>query len=435
MYQNLPFFVKFKKDINGFLAWTVVTILFIVGSVIGIRGSIASPFEILEQQISIILIPLIATCLVYLVSKVYSGSVLVYGLFFSISLTSYLGFTETLTGSHATSTSLLFYGMAFYTAYLAYQIKRQNLELQHIFIGTNPALLITGPISVFFSPIKHKKLQSRLAYYLPFMVIGLFMFKVVATPLTEFFGMIELTDMVSATVFAIIFELFVYANFMGLSLMIYALFGLLGYKIPLNFKQPFSSRNLIDFWKGWHVSLSMVLKGIFYDPVKSKFQSFAFSTQLAIMVVFLASAFWHGITFNFLVWGLFHGALFVVTLALLKKRLYVLTPLILLIGIVVGRMIFADSDTDRLIEKLSFAYSYEIEWKVYLLGAPKTALVALLIAVVLVFIEFVFLRNRHVAKRNYKYLRVPFSQMILIGLFVLLASSAVGVDYAVYGQR
>nr|WP_304440551.1 MBOAT family O-acyltransferase [Thiomicrospira sp. ALE5] len=361
---------------------------------------------------------------------------LVYGLFFSISFTSLFGFTETLTGSHATSTNLIFYGLAFYTAYFAYHIQRNNLTGNNILIGANPLLLVTGPISTFFKSHAHKQFRKRLAYYLPFIVIGIFLFKVIATPLTEFFSMIELTDLASALTFAVIFELFVYANFAGLSLMIYGLFGIAGVKIPLNFRQPFSARNLIDFWKGWHVSLSIVLKAVFYEPVKRKLNFSRFSTQLAILVVFLASAFWHGVTFNFLIWGLLHGLLFVLTLYLLKrKKVLFMVPVLLVMGVVIGRMVFADSDTARLIEKLMFSWDANTEVLTHMLSVPKAALIALFLGLMLMFVEFAFLRNRHVAKRNYKFLRVPFSQMVMIGLFVLLVSTSVGLDYAVYGQR
>lgn len=392
-------------------------------------------FDIHEVVLKIV-IPVIVSVFIFGIWLVTKSPWMVYGLFFSISFTSLFGFTETLTGSHATSTSLIFYGLAFYTAYFAYHIQRNKLSANNVLIGANPLLLVTGPISTFFKSHAHKQFRKRVAYYLPFIVIGIFLFKVIATPLTEFFTMIELTDLASALTFALIFELFVYANFAGLSLMIYGLFGIAGVKIPLNFRQPFSARNLIDFWKGWHVSLSIVLKAVFYEPVKRKFKFTRFSTQLAILVVFLASAFWHGVTFNFLVWGLLHGLLFVLTLYLLKRRMMpYMVPVLLLIGVVVGRMVFADSDTARLLEKLMFNWDANTEVLAHMFSVPKSALIALFLGLFLMFVEFAFLRNRHVAKRNYKFLRVPFSQMVMIGLFVLLVSTSVGVDYAVYGQR
>src|SRR5690554_2429502 len=112
-----------------------------------------------------------------------------------------------------------------------------------------------------------------------------------------------------------------------------------------------------------------------------------------------------------------------------------MVPVLLLIGVVVGRMVFADSDTARLLEKLMFNWDANTEVLAHMFSVPKSALIALFLGLFLMFVEFAFLRNRHVAKRNYKFLRVPFSQMVMIGLFVLLVSTSVGVDYAVYGQR
>lgn len=383
------------------------------------------------------LVPIIAAIIIYGLSRITQSLLYVYLLFFSISITSALGFTETLTGLHATSTSMIFYGLAFYTAYFAYHIQKshQRMTLENIFIGANPLLLITGPIGTFFNSIHHRSFKKRIKYFLPYIVIGIFMFKIVATPLTEYFFMLELTNLQSALLFALIFELFVYANFCGLSLMIYGVFGIAGVRIPLNFRQPFSARSLIDFWKGWHVSLSMVLKELFYKPVKRQLKASRFGTQASIIVVFLASAVWHGVTVNLLIWGLFHGALFVFTLFLVKKEYFFLTPFILVIGVVVGRMIFAESDTERLFEKLSFSLDTTTTVFTQLTSVPKATLASLVIGLTLIFIEFLFLKNRHVAKRNYKYLRVPFAQMVLIGLFVLLVSSNIGVDYAAYGQR
>lgn len=414
------------------LSSVFIGLIYLYAGQLGLTSSVSNGFEVVSQ----IAIPVIVSAFIFAIWLLTKSPWLVYGLFFSISFTSLFGFTETLTGSHATSTNLIFYGLAFYTAYFAYHIQRNKLSSNNVLIGANPLLLVTGPISTFFKSHAHKQFRKRVSYYLPFIVIGTFLFKVIATPLTEFFSMIEFTDLASALTFAVIFELFVYANFAGLSLMIYGLFGIAGVKIPLNFRQPFSARNLIDFWKGWHVSLSIVLKAVFYEPVKRKLNFSRFSTQLAILVVFLASAFWHGVTFNFLIWGLLHGLLFVLTLYLLKrKKVLIMVPVLLVIGVVIGRMVFADSDTDRLIEKLMFTWDANTEVLTHMLSVPKAALIALFLGLILMFVEFAFLRNRHVAKRNYKFLRTPFSQMVMIGLFVLLVSTSVGVDYAVYGQR
>ena len=130
--------------------------------------------------------------------------------YFSISVTSLLGYTETLTGSHAASKNLILFGLSFYSASLAYLIsKNDSLNFNQAFQVANPLLLTTGPIALFFNPIKYKKLNYRVNYFLPFIIVGVFFYQIVASPLTKFFFLIESTDAISTILFAFIFEIFV----------------------------------------------------------------------------------------------------------------------------------------------------------------------------------------------------------------------------------
>ena len=379
-------------------------------------------------EVETLLVPLLVVSIFAFLIRAYAISGIQYLLFFSISLASLLGFTETLTGSHAESSNALLYGLSFYTASMAYLIAQKKFKYQSILAITNPLLLSTGPIALFFKPIGYKSFRRRFEYYTPFIIVGVFMFQVVGSPLTEFFFLIDNTDVVSTFTFAAIFELYVYVNFCGLSLLIYGLFGVLGFNVPLNFKQPFSCSNIIDFWKGWHTSLSQVLKVLFYNPIRKKYSLF-----LALFAVFVASAMWHGVTFNFLLWGSFHALFFWLSIKLLKHK-NLLLPLILLpFIIVIGRMIFADSDTVRLLDKLTFSFN---GFGVFdsLVSVPSHSLVSLLFGVTIIASEFIFQNTNIMRKRNYKFLRTPLSLLILCGLGILFVSN-VGVDYAVYGQR
>ena len=237
-----------------------------------------------------------------------------------------------------------------------------------------------------------------------------------------------MTDLISVICFAIIFELFVYANFCGLSLIIYGTFGILGYKIPLNFKQPFSSSNIVEFWRGWHISLSMVLKILFYNPIRKKN-----SAYLAIFSVFIASALWHGVTFNFILWGCLHAFVFCVSLYALKQGSKIIPLIILPIGVILGRLIFADTEIDRLFTKLLFSFDgYEVFDLI--ISSSNTTKVSLLIGLILIFVEFVFRKHRLVSKRNYKYMRTPLALVIICSISILFISTG-GIDFAVYGQR
>ena len=183
-----------------------------------------------------------------------------YVLFFSITITSAFGLTKTLTGSHAESDNIILYGFSFYTASIAYLLHSKRLSAKSIAAVSNPLLLITGPIATCFRSIRHYSFKKRFKYFFPYILVGLFLHQAIATPLTKAFHLIALTDMISSCAFAVIFELFVYANFCGLSLLIYGVCGIIGVRVPLNFRQPFSSTNIVEYWRAWHTSLSIVLK-------------------------------------------------------------------------------------------------------------------------------------------------------------------------------
>lgn len=363
------------------------------------------------------------------VTRFSYGFVLPYLLFFSISLTSLFGLTETLTGSHAESDNLFLYGLSFYTATLAYFAVNRTITHASPLVASNPLLLITGPIATIFRSEAHRSVGKRVQYYAPFIVIGVFFHQAVATPLTNTFHLISETDLVSALVFAAIFELFVYANFCGLSLAIYGLMGVFGVRVPLNFRQPFSARNLIEFWRGWHTSLSTVLKTLFYTPTRK-----VFGTTAAIFVVYFGSAMWHGVTFNFVLWGLFHGACFVATLMVLRRKILIVPTIIMIFAVVVGRLIFADADTGRLLAKLTFQFQ-DFSALTELMAMGKTEKLALLMISGLVAAEFLFRDHRLFRQRTYKFLRLPIVQLCLLFVTLFLVSHQTGVDYAVYGQR
>ena len=352
-----------------------------------------------------------------------------YVLFFSITITSALGLTKTLTGSHAESKNIILYGLSFYTASIAYLIHSQQLSAKSIAVVSNPLLLITGPIATYFRPIHHYSFNKRFKYFFPYIVVGLFLHQAVATPLTTTFDLITLTDVFSSCAFAVIFELFVYANFCGLSLIIYGVCGIMGVKVPLNFKQPFSSTNIVEYWRGWHITLSVVLKSLFYTPTKQILGTFP-----AILFVYLASAMWHGITLNFVVWGLFHASVFVLTIVFLRRRASVIPFALMIVGIVVGRAIFSDTDFHRLLEKLTFKYDGLVVLQ-KLTALAGTTKLALLLGILFITAEMLFQKYKYFKQRNYKFYRIPIIQLILLIITLSTIFDGSGVDYAVYGQR
>ncbi|BBF91927.1 hypothetical protein BLTE_06120 [Blastochloris tepida] len=351
-----------------------------------------------------------------------------YLLFFAISATSFLGVTETMTGFHVISSNPAVYGLSFYGASLAYHVHLRSLTVSTAVTSVNPLLLFTGPIATTAGRFRYATLQRRFLHYFPYALIGFFFFKIVGAPLGNFFWMIDDTNIWKSLQFAAIFEMFVYFNFAGLSLMVYAACGLIGLKVPLNFQQPFSARNIIEFWRGWHISLSTVLKALFYTPARQ-----AFGGTAALFLVYLSSALWHGVALNFLIWGLFHAVCFWLTIRLLKADRRLMTTILMVFAIVYGRMLFVDSDTERLLAKMTFDSTFPAhiaEAKI-----PVIAYISLLLASTLVFMEFALARQRLFRQRTYKYLRTNVSQILILAATILLIQSDGGASYAVYGQR
>lgn len=99
----------------------------------------------------------------------------------------------------------------------------------------------------------------------------------------------------------------IFADFAGYSQMAIGLSNLLGFETPENFISPYFSRNIKDFWRKWHISLSSFLKDYIYIPLGGSRCKRA-RKYFNLLVTFLISGLWHGASFGFAIWGLLHGA-------------------------------------------------------------------------------------------------------------------------------
>lgn len=102
-----------------------------------------------------------------------------------------------------------------------------------------------------------------------------------------------------------LFGLKIYFDFCGYSLIALGIARCLGVELTLNFRSPYLSTTIRDFWRRWHVSLSYWFRDYVYIPLGGSRTAF---WALSLMVVFLASGLWHGAGWAFLLWGGMHGA-------------------------------------------------------------------------------------------------------------------------------
>lgn len=110
---------------------------------------------------------------------------------------------------------------------------------------------------------------------------------------------------------AIAYALQIYYDFSGYSDMAIGLGKILGFEFAENFDYPYISKSIREFWRRWHISLSSWFRDYLYIPLGGNRKG-KIRTYVNLLIVFLATGLWHGASFNFLIWGLYHGAFLIV---------------------------------------------------------------------------------------------------------------------------
>jgi len=103
----------------------------------------------------------------------------------------------------------------------------------------------------------------------------------------------------------------IYFDFSGYSDMAIGLGLMFGFRIPENFNYPYSARNVQDFWRRWHISLSTWFRDYLYIPLGGSRVS-GVRTYFNLVAVFFLCGLWHGASWTFVVWGLYHGLFLVI---------------------------------------------------------------------------------------------------------------------------
>lgn len=115
----------------------------------------------------------------------------------------------------------------------------------------------------------------------------------------------ELTTSV-AWLGAIAYTLQIYYDFSGYSDMAIGLGKIFGFDFLENFKYPYLSRSIQEFWQRWHISLGTWFREYVYIPLGGNRKGLS-RTYLNLFIVFFLTGMWHGASWNFIIWGLYHG--------------------------------------------------------------------------------------------------------------------------------
>ena len=136
----------------------------------------------------------------------------------------------------------------------------------------------------------------------------------------------------------------IYFDFSGYSDMAIGLGKMMGFTFPENFDNPYNAKSITEFWRRWHITLGQWMRDYLYIPLGGNKVNSKTRLYLNLWLVFLISGLWHGASWNFVIWGAFHG-LFLIFDRLFLLKLYTkvgsfLSVLITFIVVVIGWVFF-----------------------------------------------------------------------------------------------
>ena len=258
-------------------------------------------------------------------------------------------------------------GISFYTFQIAAYIidvyrGKVPAEKSYINLGTYLTMfpqLIAGPI-VNYSEVS-SSLKKRVVTVREFeqgvriLIMGLGSKVILADRIGMLWNSVQMIGFHSistqlAWIGAIAYSMQLYFDFAGYSMMAIGLGKMLGFQFPVNFRFPYISKSVTEFWRRWHITLGRWFREYVYIPLGGNRKGKA-RTLFHLFIVWTLTALWHGAGYNFLIWGaMLLGLLFLEKLLLLPflEKSRVIGHVYLLIAVPVTWVAFAVTDVREL---------------------------------------------------------------------------------------
>jgi alginate O-acetyltransferase complex protein AlgI len=223
-----------------------------------------------------------------------------------------------------------FHGMSYvFDIYRGQQKPVKNFVDYAVFVSFFP-LLVAGPIERA-SHLLPQVQKVRKFYYTQavegcrLILWGMFKKVVIADSLAPIvdaiFNNYQNESGITLIVGAIAFSFQIYGDFSGYSDIALGTAKLFGFELLSNFKFPYFSRDIAEFWRRWHISLSSWFKDYLYIPLGGSKEG-KWKAIRNTFIIFLVSGFWHGASWNFIAWGFIHACGFLPLLLLKRNRRY-----------------------------------------------------------------------------------------------------------------
>ena len=221
-------------------------------------------------------------------------------------------------------------GISFYTFQtLSYSIDiyngkiepEKNIGIFTLFVSFFPQL-VAGPIERASSLLPQLHLERKINFVrifsgLRLMLYGFFLKIVIADRLAfvvnEVYNSPEEYYGLTFWVATIFFSFQIYCDFSGYSSIAIGAARILGVDLMVNFRRPYFSKSLREFWQRWHISLSTWFKDYVYIPLGGG-RVLKWRWYYNLLITFIISGLWHGANWTFLIWGALHGIFLILSL-------------------------------------------------------------------------------------------------------------------------
>lgn len=249
--------------------------------------------------------------------------------------------------------------------------------------------LIAGPIVKYTDidfELKYRKIDiKQIQDGIELFILGLGSKALIANNIGAFWSEVEGRGFdgigtVMAWMSVSAFALQIYFDFSGYSLMAIGLGKILGFSFPRNFNYPYISKSITEFWRRWHITLGSWFKEYVYIPLGGN-RVGRLRLYINLFIVWFLTGFWHGASYNFILWGLYFFILISIEKAVLLKfleRHRIISHIYSIFFILLGWAIFAVVDLEQLkiLLKEMLSISKNSQWIYYLRNYGITFIIA-----------------------------------------------------------
>jgi alginate O-acetyltransferase complex protein AlgI len=340
-------------------------------------------------------------------------------------------------------------GISFYTFQtMSYTIDVYRNKVKHsnslinfaAFVAFFPQL-VAGPIERASHLLPQFNFKRNFNYdhavsgiYL--IIWGLFKKIVIADTCATYVNVIfdDYENMNSLSLFlgAVYFAFQIYGDFSGYSDIAIGLSRLLGFDIMQNFNKPYFSRNIAEFWRRWHISLSTWFRDYLYITIGGSLGKPIIKVR-NVFIIFLVSGFWHGANWTFIFWGLLNAIYFLPLLLLNKNRKYLnnvsikfnVSGILTLLNIVATFLLVVIAWVFFRAKTITEAFAYlkrliiDLNFSIQYLSIERYTIEALILLVFFVLTEWLSINFEHpfVGKFKTIFLAIIIFSIIVLGVY------------------